>query len=157
MTFALLLVAVLAASDPATQSVPNDAQFKSVRLGWGCIDVPTTYRVVHTPTSIIDQAYGFIDSPDKRRVEWSFGPSERHPLCHHKCRTVWQRHEILGGHQRVVGLMREADKNVYFAVDEWISFRISADGPTALDYLRRLVAGYHRRPNPEKCLALESE
>jgi hypothetical protein len=127
----------------------------SVRIGWGCIDVPATYRVVAKPTSIIDQAYGYIIAPSKPEVEWMFGFSQAHPYCHRKCKTIWQRNEVLGGREREVGLLDDAGAKAFFVADDLISFRIKADDGSTLNYLRELTAGYQRRDDYERCRTIE--
>ena|SRR5438093_2715554 len=150
---AAVITGLLSLAGPHADEPPGVV---SVRIGWGCIDVPASYRVVDKPTSIIDQGYGYIIAPDQPEVEWMFGPSQAHPYCHKHCRTIWRRKEILGGHEREVGLLQDAGVKAFFVVDEWISFRANADKQGTLDYLRNLVAGYQRRKDPERCLGRES-
>src|SRR6266705_3524014 len=98
-----LLVAMVEGGAPAAGELPRVA---AVRIGWGCIEVPASYRVVETPTEIIDQHYGFITVPDRPRVEWSFGMSESHPLCHQTCKILSQREETLGGSTWSLGVLK---------------------------------------------------
>jgi hypothetical protein len=123
----------------------------SVRIGRGCIDVPRSYRVVRIPSSIIDQSHGYVDAPNKPRVEWSSGMSEALPPCHGKCNTLWQRKETLGRRERVVGLLEDAGAKAFFVIDEFTSFRVNSDKTAALDYLRELTAAYQIQADPGLC------
>ena len=152
-----LAVSLLAIGSLAGTTEQNGTGQVSVQLGWGCIDVPASYRVVNLRTDIIDQTYGYIAGPSQPRVEWSFGMSEAHPLCHHGCKTVWRRREFLGCRDREVGLMLDQGVRVYFAVDQWISFRVDAAAPSALEYLKQVVARYHPGDNRVKCQPAEIE
>jgi hypothetical protein len=135
---------------------PDGAQdFVSVRIGWGCIDVPSAARVVETPAQVVDHHYGFIMTPDRPRVDWSFGLSEAHPRCHEKCKTIWQRTEAIGGRPCQVGLLQDMGSKSLFIVDQFISFRIDADTPEALAHLRNIAARYHRRERPDECRTAE--
>ena len=78
---AAALLTLLLSSATYVGSAPVTRQ---VQIGWGCIELPATSRVVWLKTSVIDQSYGYIDAAGHPRIEWSFGFSERHPLCHKK-------------------------------------------------------------------------
>jgi hypothetical protein len=114
--------------------------------------VPATYEVVETPTAVIDHHYGFISVPGRPKISWSFGFSEAQPLCHKKCKTIWQRTEVIGGHPRVIGLREDGGGRALFVVDELISFRVEGESAEYESHLRDTAGRYHRREEPEKCL-----
>src|SRR5262245_32238353 len=88
---------------------------RSVQIGWGCIKLPGSYRVVQLREEFADQTHGYIAACGRPRVEWSYGFGEAQPLCHNgPCKPIWKHSESLGGRTREVGLMRDARSRAYF-------------------------------------------
>ena len=140
----LLMAAVVVTASGAS------GDLVTVRIGGGCIEVPTTYRIVMTE-HMIDQIHGFIDAPERPRVLWSTGLGEGQPRCLSDCKVLRQRRESIGSAEWQLGLIHEEGKTALFVSLDTIGFRADGDSESTLDHLRSIAQSYSRHDNPEKC------
>jgi hypothetical protein len=144
---------LLALSGVSSQSVEEEISSEPVRIGAGCLQLPSSFRVVQTDQDeeAVDP-HGFLDAPYQGKVYWSFGLRERDPLIAADERSVlWERTELVEGRKVRFGLVQEEGHRSLYAVDRLIRFRIDSEGSGALAEIRSVAASYHRRDHPEIC------